>query len=72
MLDASAPSRKNGERLHEITIPTMLSIWSGIECPVQYHTVVDDETMRKVIEYVKRLSKMNWERGCKYFYGHKV
>lgn len=72
LLDASALSRKNGERLHEITIPTMLSIWSGIECPVQYHTVVDDEIMRKVIDYVKRLSKMNWERGCKYFYGLKV
>ena len=72
LLDASALSRKDGKELKEITIPTILSIWSGIECPVQYYTVVDDEIMRKVFDYVKQLSKMNWEKGCKYFYGHKI
>jgi hypothetical protein len=70
--DASAISRKYGTELKEITIPTILSIWSGIECPVQYYTIVDDETMKKVFDYVKQLSKMNWEKGCKYFYGHKI
>lgn len=72
LLDASAISRKFGTELKEITIPTMLSIWSGIECPVQYYTIVDDEIMKKVLDYVKQLSKMNWEKGCKYFYGHKI
>ncbi|MBU3177789.1 hypothetical protein KPL47_15770 [Clostridium estertheticum] len=72
LLDASIISRKYGKELKEITIPTMLSIWSGIECPVQYYTIVDDEIMRKVFDYVKQLSKMNWEKGCKYFYGHKI
>ncbi|MCT4507850.1 MAG: Imm47 family immunity protein [Tepidibacter sp.] len=72
LIDASAISRKYGTELKEITIPTILSIWSGIECPVQYYTMVDDETMKKVFDYVKRLSKINWEKGCKYFYGHKV
>lgn len=72
LLDASALSRMNGKELKEITIPTVLSIWSGIECPVQYYTVVDDEMMRKVFDYVKKLSKMKWEKGCKYFYGHKI
>ena len=72
LLDASAFSRKLGVELKEITIPTILSIWSGIECPVEYYTIVDDEMMKKVFDYVKKLSKMKWEKGCKYFYGHKI
>lgn len=39
---------------------------------MEYHTIVDDEMMTKVFEYAKKLSKMNWEKGCKYFYGHKI
>lgn len=50
----------------------MLSIWSGVKCPVEYYTLVNDKLMRDVIDYVKQLSEMNWERGCKYFYGHKI
>lgn len=72
LLHASAISRKRGTELKEITIPTILSIWSGIKCPVQYYTIVDDEIMGKVFDYVRELSKMNWEKGCKYFYGHKI
>ncbi|WPC42620.1 Imm47 family immunity protein [Clostridium sp. JS66] len=72
LLEASAISRKFGTELREIAIPTMLSIWSGIKCPVEYYTIVDDEIMKKVFDYVKQLSKMNWEKGCKYFYGHKI
>lgn len=72
LLDASAFSRKFGAELKEITIPTMLSIWSGIECPVEYYTIVNDEIMKKVFDYVKQISKMNWEKGCKYFYGYKI
>lgn len=72
LLEASAISRKFGVELKEVTIPTMLSIWSGIECPVQYYTIVNDEIMKKVVDYVKELSKINWEKGCKYFYGHKI
>ena len=72
LLDASALSRANGKCLEQSIIPKMLSIWSGIKCPVEYHTIVDDEIMRKVFDYVKQLSKMNWEKGCKYFYGHKI
>lgn len=72
LLDASTFSRKFGTELKEITIPTMLSIWSGIECPVEYYTIVNDEIMEKVFDYVKQISRMNWEKGCKYFYGHKI
>lgn len=72
LLDASALSRANGKCLEQSIIPKMLSIWSGIKCPVEYHTIVDDEVMRKVFDYVKQLSNMNWQKGCKYFYGHKI
>lgn len=72
LLDVSAFSRTFRTEVKEITIPTMLSIWSGIKCPVEYYTIVDDEIMRKVFDYVKQLSNMNWEKGCKYFYGHKI
>ncbi|NFA44209.1 UNVERIFIED_ORG: hypothetical protein B2H98_05630 [Clostridium botulinum] len=72
LIEASALSRKSGMELKEITIPMILSIWSGIKCPVEYYTIVDDEIMKKVIDYVKQLSKMKWEKGCKYFYGHKI
>lgn len=72
LLDASALSRKFGTELREVTIPTMLSIWSSIECPIQYYTIVDDEIMKKVFDYVKQISKMDWQKGCKYFYGYKI
>lgn len=72
LLDASAVSRVKGESLKLSIIPKMLSICSGVKCPVEYYTVVNDELMRDVIDYVKQLSDMNWERGCKYFYGHKI
>ncbi|MBU3157995.1 immunity 47 family protein [Clostridium estertheticum] len=72
LIEASAISRKNNKSLLLSTIPNLLSIWSGIECPVEYNTVVDDDGMRKVFDYVKQISKMNWEKGCKYFYGYKI
>lgn len=72
LLDACVLSRTYGKCLKQSIIPKMLSIWSGIKCPVEYNTIVDDEIMRKVFDYVKQLSKMNWEKGCKYFYGHKI
>lgn len=53
-------------------IPSMLSINSGIKCPVSYNTVINDDKVREVFTYVKTLAQMNWEKGCKYFYGHKV
>lgn len=59
LLDASALSRVNGKCLEQSIIVKMLSIWSGIKCTVEYHTIVDDEVMRKVFDYVKQLSKMN-------------
>ena len=50
----------------------MISIWSGIGCLIEYYTIVNDEIMKKVFDYVKQILIMNWEKGCKYFYGYKI
>lgn len=64
-LNDSAPVRTN-------VIPSLLSIWSGIKCPVQYGTIVDNALLAEIYQYTQALSKMNWEAGVKYFYGHQV
>lgn len=55
-----------------ITIPSILSIWSGIKCPVQYGMVIDDQKYRELISYIDLLTKKEWKIGKKYFYGHLV
>lgn len=61
----------NGE-LKDDTIPSLLSIWSGIKCPADYYTMVDDKVANDIMTYVKRIASIKWEKGCKYFYGHKI
>ena len=53
-------------------IPTLLSIWSGIKCPVEYNTVVNEEKFKQLLSYVEGLSEMDWRSGGKYFYGHLI
>ncbi|MFI8709446.1 Imm47 family immunity protein [Bacillus sp. NPDC077411] len=55
-----------------ITIPSILSIWSGIKCPVQYGIVIDDQKYREWMSYIDALTKREWKVGEKYFYGHLV
>ncbi|MEK3905357.1 Imm47 family immunity protein [Paenibacillus sp. FSL R7-0179] len=52
--------------------PSLLSVWSGVRCPVQYGTIVDAELLKDVYGYVDEISKMDWEVGAKYFYGNRV
>lgn len=61
----------NGE-LEDDTIPSLLSIWSGIKCPADYYTVVNDSVAGEIMEYVKKIAAMSWDKGCKYFYGNKI
>ncbi|RNB50594.1 hypothetical protein EDM57_22740 [Brevibacillus gelatini] len=65
-------ARASNTELQDDTIPSLLSVWSGIKCPADYYTKVDDKIAGQVIEYVKLLASMEWEKGCKYFYGHKI
>ncbi len=64
-LNTSVPIRTN-------VIPTLLSVWSGIKCPVQFDTIVDSKILEDIYQYAEMLSKMDWETGIKYFYGHRV
>ena len=72
LINYSIIAKKEARALQLTNIPTLLSIFSGIECPVNYSTIIDDKIMGQILNYVKQLASMEWEKGCKYFYGHKL
>ncbi|MFB0844501.1 Imm47 family immunity protein [Paenibacillus oleatilyticus] len=72
LIEETMIARFSSSDLKNDTIPSLLSIWSGIKCPADYYTKVDDKIAGQVIEYVKQIASMKWEKGCKYFYGHKI
>jgi len=55
-----------------VTIPSILSIWSGIKSPVQYGAIITDEKYRGLMLYIDSLTKKEWKIGEKYFYEHLV
>lgn len=61
-----------GQRLEMELVPSLLSIWSGEKVPGDYYTVINADNYKGFINYVEGLSKKNWEKGHKYFYGLKV
>ena len=65
-------SLRNRESLKSHVIPSLLSIWSGKRCPVDYNTIITDEKYNNLMRWVDELSHMKWERGKKYFYGIEV
>lgn len=62
----------NEEPLRIKLIPSLLSIWTGEKVPGDYHTNINASNYSDFIDYINRLSKKNWEKGQKYFYGHRV
>lgn len=72
LIQASVVSMNQSRPLGKDLIPTLLSIWSGLKCPVEYNTVVNDEMFKQVLNYVEALSEMDWRSGRKYFYGHLI
>ena len=72
LIEKSAASRQEQAPLGTHLFPFLLSTWSGINCPVEYNTVVDDRLLDGVYHYVQALSEMDWEAGVKYFYGHPI
>ncbi|MDU4659239.1 MAG: Imm47 family immunity protein [Clostridium butyricum] len=72
LVEITMSARYKECELEEYTLPSILSKYSGIKCPVEYYTKIDDNAYREVIEYIKKISKMTWEKGCKYFYGNKI
>jgi len=72
LIEETMIARSSNSELKDETIPSLLSIWSGIKCPADYYTAVDDKVANEIIAYVKQIASMNWDKGCKYFYGHKI
>jgi len=72
LISMSATARREKRGLMLTDVPTLLSVWSGMECPVDYATIVDDQAFGLVLDYVKQIAAMSWEMGRKYFYGRSV
>ncbi|MEQ7054505.1 Imm47 family immunity protein [Paenibacillaceae sp. P-4] len=72
MLERAAIARYHGEVLQQTHIPTLLSLWSGIDSPAYFFSKIDDDMMGKLFSYVNEIAYMKWEKGCKYFFGWKV
>lgn len=60
------------EQLGIIVPGSLLSIWSGVDCPVDYDTQMNGDRLDAVHAYVDALSRQDWVRGAKYFYGHRL
>lgn len=72
LVERASIAAASGEELG-ISVPgSLLSIWSGVECPVDYDTQMDSERLNAVHAYVDTLSHQDWVRGQKYFYGHRL
>lgn len=50
-----------------VTIPSVLSIWSGIKCPIQYDTIITNEKHRELMSYIDVLTKKEWKIGKSIF-----
>ena len=50
----------------------ILSIATGVKCPVQGGAQITNAVMEEIMRYIKALSERKWVRGCKYFYGNIV
>lgn len=53
-------------------LPSILSISTGIKCPLQAGIQITDIVVEKVMHYVKALSEKKWIPGRKYFYGNLI
>lgn len=72
LVQAAANARHRKIKFPMANIPTLLSIWSGEQCPAYYGDLVSDAKFESILDYVSRIAKMPWQQGVKYFYGHNV
>lgn len=69
---AAMSSTSSGARLGLAVEPSLLSIWSGVLCPVDASTPMDDGSVGAALAYIDHLLHQEWTPGAKYFYGHRV
>lgn len=72
LIEKSFVSLKTESKLKMGIIPSLLSIWSGIKCPVEYNTIIDNNKIKELMNFIDKISKMDWQIGDKYFYAKKV
>lgn len=64
--------KAQGKPYYSGQISSILSIATGIKCPVQPGVQITDLVAEKVMRYVKIVSAKKWMPGCKYFYGNII
>ena len=72
LLSAAYQARARGDALKLTDEPTLVSIWSGVKCPADYSTLVDDAGLKQLMDYVSELASKPWRKGQKYFYNHPI
>ncbi|MFK4048903.1 Imm47 family immunity protein [Acinetobacter venetianus] len=72
LFPAIVETLQNNQEFLFIEAPTLLSIWSGSKFPVVYGQFLSEREYNLTINYIKEIAKSKWEKGSKYFYGHKV
>lgn len=64
--------KAQGKPYYSDQISSILSIATGIKCPVQPGIQITDLVSEKVMRYVKVVSAKKWILGYKYFYGNII
>lgn len=64
--------KSNNKPFYYSQISSILSNSTGILCPISTRTVIDDKKINELMDYVRKLADLKFERGCKYFYGVKI
>lgn len=72
LLERAIEAKNQKSALYMTNIPTLLSLWTGKDCPTYFDTLIDDKKINELFEYIKTIAMMNWEKGSKYFFGHKI
>ncbi|WBS04790.1 Imm47 family immunity protein [Pseudoduganella sp. SL102] len=72
LIEATAIARQKKTSFPLADIPTLLSMWSGVQCPVFYDDLISDEKFEEVMSFVSQISSMQWAHGEKYFYGYRI
>lgn len=72
LLNEVMTCKAQGKPYYSGQISSILSIATGIKCPVQPGVQITDLVAEKVMRYVKIVSAKKWMPGCKYFYGNII
>lgn len=64
--------KAQGKLYYSDQVPSILSIVTGIKCPVQPGIQITDVVIERIMRYIKVLSARKWMSGCKYFYGNII